>query len=101
MGREEIKQLDFTMIQKLSISGSVALIAALIWGSISFSWGMRELSAIFLIAFVITGVANRLNADEIVDTFATAAKSMIMPAITIALAADQRISFRENSEIRS
>lgn len=86
LGREEIKQLDFTMIQKLSISGFVLLIAAVIWGSISFNWGMREMSAVFLIAFIITGVANRLGADEIVDTFATAAKAMIMPALTIALA---------------
>lgn len=86
LSREAIEKMDFTLKQKCSMLGFVGIMAAIIYGSIQFSWGMRELSALFLVAFVLTGALNCMGVDELTDIFSEAGKSMMEPIIIIALA---------------
>lgn len=86
LSRDEIAKMEFTGLQKISMLGFLVIMVAIIWGSIQFKWGMRELSALFLMALIITAVINHMGVTDIFDIFVDASKSMMRPAVIIALA---------------
>lgn len=92
---EKKKKIDFSEIQQhegLSIKHKVVLgifvagIAVLIIGVLQFGWYINEISAVFLVTGIAVGIAGKLSAGEITDSFIAGAKDLVATALVIALA---------------
>ena len=63
----------------------VATIAIMVWGVIAQKWYIEELSTLFLIAMVVTGIAGGLGPNELAAEFIVAAKSMMFGALLVGM----------------
>ena len=61
-------------------------IAFLIIGVMGYGWYLMEISAIFLAMGILSGFANKENADGIIAQFLTGAKDMLSAALVVGLA---------------
>lgn len=92
---EKKKKIDFSEIEmhegltarhKLVLAAFVAGIIVLIIGVLSWGWYIEEISAVFLVTGIAVGIAGKLSATEITDSFISGAKDLIATALVIALA---------------
>ncbi|MCC5909577.1 MAG: putative basic amino acid antiporter YfcC [Clostridiaceae bacterium] len=61
-------------------------ILALIYGVIQYEWWINEISAIFLAIGLAAGIAGKLSASEIADSFIDGAKDLLSAALIVGLA---------------
>lgn len=84
-------ELDMTEIEPLTARQKVCLAAlavtfiCLIVGVIKFGFYMDEISALFLIMGIVTGVIGGLNAREMTDSFVSGCKGMMLPCLMVGL----------------
>ncbi|MCJ7553251.1 MAG: TIGR00366 family protein, partial [Ignavibacteriaceae bacterium] len=64
----------------------LAGLAVLIFGVLKYGWFIEELAAVFLITGIAVGIAGKLSAGEITDSFIKGAKNLIGTALIIGLA---------------
>ena len=92
---EKKKKIDLSAVHKfdgLSARHKVVLvvfllgIAVLIFGVLKYGWFIEELAAVFLITGIAVGIAGKLSAGEITDSFIEGAKGLIGTALIIGLA---------------
>jgi uncharacterized ion transporter superfamily protein YfcC len=90
--RKNLNAADFdnftgmTARHKLVLSLFVATLALMIFGVIRFAWYIEEIAALFLAMAIVVGLAGRLNANELVNSFLAGAKDLVGTALVIALA---------------
>jgi uncharacterized ion transporter superfamily protein YfcC len=92
---EKKKNIDLSKVHKfdgLSVRHKVVLfvflagLAVLIFGVLNYGWFIEELAAVFLITGIAVGIAGKLSAGEITDSFIKGAKDLIGTALIIGLA---------------
>ncbi len=90
--REKINLDDVENHNGISSNHKVVLItfilgiAVLIYGVLTFSWYIEEISAIFLVLGILVGVVGKLSIKDITDSFISGAKVLVGTALVIALA---------------
>lgn len=75
--REECMNAPFTKYQKISVAGFVLMITILVFGIIKLGWWFSDMSALFFIFAIVTGIINKMSVNEIADTFVEAVKSVL------------------------
>lgn len=83
--RQEIMELEFTKQNKISLVIFLIMIACIAYGVITMGWYLNELSAIFVIFMVITGIVNRVSAHDLCEWFVEAAENSMFAALLIGL----------------
>jgi len=92
---EKKKDIDLSAIHefsglsrrhKLVLSVFLAGILTLIFGVLKFGWFIEELAAVFVITGIAVGIAGKLSANEITDSFLKGAKDLVGAALIIGLA---------------
>lgn len=76
---------EFTLGRKLSLLILLVVVAALSIGCVKLGWYLAELSALFLIGFILTAVVNGATPNEICDIFVEGAKESIFAVILIGI----------------
>lgn len=84
--REEVMQLQFTAKQKISLLGLLALMGVIGYTVIQLGFYLQELSALFLIWMLATGILNRMSSREIADLFVEAVEASMYGVLIIGLA---------------
>lgn len=83
--RQEIMELEFTKQNKISLVIFLIMIACIAYGVITMGWYLNELSAIFVIFMIITGIVNRVSAHDLCEWFVEAAENSMFAALLIGL----------------
>ena len=92
---EKKKNIDLSAVHEfsgLTVRHKVVLfvflagLAVLIFGVLEYGWFIEELAAVFLITGIAVGIAGKLSAAEITDSFIKGAKDLIGTALIIGLA---------------
>ena len=85
MTREQLMALK---MNKKNIACCVVFLITvffLVFGTIQWGWYISELSGLFIIAMIVSGVVGGMNANEIAQSFVRAAKDMMFGAMVIGL----------------
>lgn len=69
LSREEVLKLPFTSSHKVSLFIFVVLICILGYSVAVLGFYLTELSAMFIIAMIVTGIVNKMSSREICDIF--------------------------------
>lgn len=77
MTREECMSIEFTTRHKISMVGFLILLAILIWGIVVKHWWFSEISSLFFIFMIITGLINKMSVNEITDSFVESTKGAV------------------------
>lgn len=89
--RTRTLELDVTEIdpltgrQKICLAALAATFVCLIIGVIKFGFYMDEISALFLIMGILTGIIGGLNPREMADSFVSGCKGMMLPCLMVGL----------------
>lgn len=92
---EKKKDIDLSAIHefkglsrrhKLVLSVFLTGILTLIFGVLKYGWFIEEIAAVFVITGIAVGIAGKLSADEIADSFLKGAKDLVGAALIIGLA---------------
>ncbi len=97
--KEEILGMEFTAQHKMSLLGFVVVIFFIVLGVIKWGFYLTELSVIFFIGFLITGVLNRYSATELGNLFVEGAKGMVFAALVIGLSRSISIMLTNSNTI--
>lgn len=97
--KDEVMALSFTSKQKISLFGLVALMGVIGYTVIAYGWYLKELSALFFIWMVLTGIINKMGASDIADNFVKASEYSIYGVLIIGLARAIPILLQESSVI--
>jgi len=83
--RDEVLKLNFTTRQKLSLIVFVVLICLIAYTVVVYEFYLTELSAMFLIAMIVTGIINKMSSKEICDAFLESTSMSMYGALFIGL----------------
>ena len=75
-----------TLSQKLNAIVFLCVLATTIAGALKFGWYLSELTALFLIAFIVSGIINRWSPNKMADQFIDSASGTSFSIICIGLA---------------
>ena len=70
----------------LTLLALVTMFAVYVFGTLRYSWGFDELSALFLLIGVVVGVVAGLGVSDIADAFVDGFKSMAYAAVLVGVA---------------
>jgi uncharacterized ion transporter superfamily protein YfcC len=76
---------SLTLRQNIVLALFVLTFALLIWGVASQGWWMAEMTALFLGASIVVGLAARMNERTFTDTFVDGARALLGVALVIGL----------------
>jgi len=83
--RDEIALLILSLRQKITLYLFVIVVLWIAIGVIVFDFYIPELSSIFIIAMIITGLINKMSANEIAESFIQSSRSMVFTMLMIGL----------------
>lgn len=83
--KEELINSRMNGKHKLCIVVFLITIFFLVFGTLQWGWYINELSALFLIAMIVSGAVGGMSANEIATNFVTAAKDMMFGAMVVGL----------------
>lgn len=69
MSKEELTQIKFTLIHKISLLLFVGTIAALLVGTIKYGWYIDEISTLFIIMMIVIGLISKFSPSQIAEYF--------------------------------
>lgn len=76
----------FNLRRKIILVGLLVALITLIYGVNYYEWYISEISGLFVALGLFSAIVARLKVDEIIDSFISGAKDMIVPALLIGLA---------------
>ncbi len=82
---EKIRNSYLNVRQKLCVAAFLVTLFFIIFGALKWGWYITELSALFLISMIVTGIIGGMNANEIAQNFVQAAKDMMFGALIVGL----------------
>lgn len=97
--KEELMKIQFTNIHRLSCLMFVLAIGVLMYGTISKGWYIDEISTLFIIMTVVTGLISRFSPSQIATYFIEAAKDMMFGALIIGLSYSMPVVMEETKII--
>lgn len=83
--KEELMQIKFTPIHRLSCLLFAITIGILMYGTIAKGWYIDEISTLFIIMTIVTGLVSKFSPSQIATYFIEAAKEMMFGALIIGL----------------
>lgn len=86
MNREEMEQLPFNGKHKLIMLLFVVTIALLVYGTSQLGWYLNELSTLFFIMMIITGLVGGYNFSQIASLFIESVSDVIFGAMAVGVA---------------
>lgn len=84
--RDDVLNLEFTATQKMSLFGLVGLMGVIGFAVIKLGFYLQELSALFIIWMLVTGILNKMSSRRIADIFVEAVEASMYGVIIIGLA---------------
>lgn len=85
LSREEVMGLEFTSKHKITLFGFALLIAVIAYTVGVLGFYLSELSALFIIWMLATGILNKMNSREIADAFVESASASMYGILLIGL----------------
>jgi uncharacterized ion transporter superfamily protein YfcC len=70
----------------LTLLALIAMFAVYVFGTLRYSWGFDELSALFLLIGIVAGIVAGLRVSETADAFVEGFKSMAYAAVLVGVA---------------
>lgn len=83
--KDELMGKEFTSIHKLSCLLFVITLGSLLYGTIYQGWYIDEISTLFIIMMILTGLISKFSPSQIAVYFIEAAKDMMYGALIIGL----------------
>lgn len=83
--REEVMNLPFTTPQKITLIGFLVLIVVLAISVSVYGFYLTELSALFMIWMVFTGIINKMTSREIAESFIESSEAALYGMLLIGL----------------
>ena len=85
MSKDELVQVKFTLIHKISSLLFIITIGILLVGTIKFGWYINEISTLFIIMMIVIGLVSGFSPSKIAEYFIEASKEMMFGALIIGL----------------
>ncbi|MEL7649606.1 MAG: TIGR00366 family protein [Sedimentibacter sp.] len=85
LSREEVMKLPFTLQQKITLLGFGALIVIIAYTVGVLGFYLQELSALFIIWMIATGLLNKMSSKEIAEAFVESSSTAIYGVLLIGL----------------
>ena len=86
MTREELEKLPFTTKHKIIMGLFLVTIGILVYGTTHFGWYLNELSTLFFVMMIITGLIGGYNLSEISDHFISSTSDVLFGAFAVGVA---------------
>jgi len=86
LGRNTEDKLELTPTRKIILTIFLASFAIMIYGVSVAGWWMAEISGLFLVASIITGLVARMSEEELTSTFIDGARDLLGVAFIIGIA---------------
>ncbi|WP_300359049.1 YfcC family protein [Fusobacterium sp.] len=86
MTREELEKLPFTGKHKLIMGLFLITIGVLVYGTTHFGWYLNELSTLFFVMMLVTGLIGGYNLSQISQHFITSASDVLFGAFAVGVA---------------
>ena len=86
MTREELEKLPFTTRHKLIMGLFLVTIGILIYGTTHFGWYLNELSTLFFVMMLITGLIGGCNLSQIAQHFINSTSDVLFGAFAVGVA---------------
>lgn len=77
---------EFTLAQRIVGVGIIGLFGLMIYGILKFNWDMPEMTAIFLIITVVTGIITRMKSNALCERFLAGAQDVLLGSLVIGFA---------------
>lgn len=77
---------EFSLAQRFVGFGIIGLFGFMIYGILKFGWDMPEMTAIFLIITVMTGLITRMKSNALCDRFLAGAQDVLLGSLVIGFA---------------
>ncbi|WP_353096872.1 TIGR00366 family protein [Tissierella praeacuta] len=97
--REEVMNLPFTVPQKVTLVGFLVLIVVLAISVSVYEFYLTELSALFMIWMVFTGIINKMSSREIAEAFIESSEAAIYGVLLIGLSRSIQVIMSESNII--
>ena len=85
MSKDELAQVKFTLIHKISSLLFVITIGILMVGTIKYGWYINEISTLFIIMMIVIGLVSGFSPSKIAEYFIEASREMMFGALIIGL----------------
>ena len=85
MSKDELVQIKFTLVHKISSLLFVITIGILMVGTIKYGWYINEISTLFIIMMIVIGLVSGFSPSKIAEYFIEASKEMMFGALIIGL----------------
>lgn len=86
MSREELENLPFTTKHKVMMFLFIVTLGVLVYGTKVYGWYLEELSALFLIMMIISGLIGGYSLSELAKHFTTSASEVLFGACAVGVA---------------
>ncbi|GIO85863.1 C4-dicarboxylate ABC transporter [Paenibacillus faecis] len=80
------EEIDFSLRDKLIISGFVVTLGLIVWGILTKGWYMTEIGALFFALGLFAGLVSRMNQREMAENFVKGCGEFVYAAVIIGLA---------------
>lgn len=81
-----VKLTDFSKIHAAVLFTTVIGFGVMFYGILKYEWYIKEISGIFLLIGIVSGLIGRLTPDEIAKYFVEGAKELVFGALVVGLA---------------
>jgi uncharacterized ion transporter superfamily protein YfcC len=85
LSRDEVMNLPFTVQQKITLFGFALLIVIIAYTVGVLGFYLQELSALFIIWMIVTGIINKMNSRQIAEAFVESASVAMYGVLLIGL----------------
>lgn len=84
--QDELAGYKMTTKHKMILFSILASLALILWGSINEGWGSIELTGVFLLMGIVSGIIDGWNADRIAEEFLAGCKAIVFGALLTGVA---------------
>lgn len=92
---EMLTEFNMTKTHKIILGIIFACLGLILWGSINKGWGAIELTGVFLLMGISSGIVDGLSADDIANQFIEGCKGVVFGALTTGIAMAALVIMRE------
>lgn len=82
----KLEGAELTLNHKLSLLGLVAMFVIMLYGMLRLSWGVTEMSALFIIFTLAVAIINKMGIEETTEVVISGMKSSMSGALIISVA---------------
>jgi uncharacterized ion transporter superfamily protein YfcC len=84
--QDDLEDAEFTGRHKIILLSIVVVIATIVYGSLNLGFWLNEMSALFIIGMIFSGIVAGYSANKIAEIFIEGASLIVMGALIVGLA---------------